>query len=198
MEIKVQHNIKKFTANLNKFKRVDIPKVNYAAMNETAKKVVHMEKLGMKKHFDRPRPTTVKSVFFIPAKRNKMFARITFRHWAQEFIYRNIVGGVRAVTNTAVPTVNARLNQFGNIPGRRTGVVKRNQFIATINNIYGVWERNKRTNALKIIHRFETNPVYESIYPFYRIAKKTTNTFFPRNYNRIAKYYIKKAGYRVR
>lgn len=198
MEIKVKHNIKSFMSDLKKFQRVDIPKVNYASINETAAKVVHMEKLGMKKHLDRPRPQTVKSLFFIPAKRNKMFATVTVRDWAQDFLHRNIEGGIRRVRNTAVPTINAKLNQYGNIPGRRNGVVKRGQFIAKIGDIYGVWERNKKTNELKIIHRFETNPRYDAKYPFYRIARKTTNTFFPRNYTRIAEYYIKRAGYRAR
>jgi hypothetical protein len=150
----------------------------------------------MRKSFDKPRPSTIKSVYVQFAKKNKLEATITFRDWAQEYIHRNIVGGVRSIINTAVPTINARLNQYGNIPGRKSGVVKGKQFKATINGIYGVWERNK--NGLKIIHRFETNPVYKAIFPFYRVANKAATKLYPIKYEKIANYYIKKAGYKTR
>lgn len=192
----VKSNIKPFVKQLKKFQNVDIPNITRIALNETATRVKELEQVQMRKSFDRPKPQTIKSIYVQFAKKNYPIARITFRDWAQEFIYRNIVGGIRRVKNTAVPTVNARLNQFGNIPGRKQGVVKGKQFRATINGIYGVWERNK--NGLKIIHRFETNPRYDAIFPFYRVANKAVKYVMPVKFEKVAKYYIKKAGYQIK
>jgi hypothetical protein len=192
----VKSNIKPFVKQLKKFQNVDIPNITRIALNETATRVKELEQVQMRKSFDRPKPQTIKSIYVQFAKKNYPIARITFRDWAQEFIHRNIVGGIRRVKNTAVPTVNARLNQFGNIPGRKQGVVKGKQFRATIDGIYGVWERNK--NGLKIIHRFETNPRYDAIFPFYRVANKAVKYVMPVKFEKVAKYYIKKAGYQIK
>jgi len=196
MKVSIKSNIKEFNKELKKFKRVDIPNVTRIALNETAARIKELEQVSMRKSFDRPRPQTLKSVYVQYAKKNKLEAHITFRPWAQEFIHRNIVGGVRPVTNTAVPTVNAKLNQYGNIPGRKSGVVKGKQFKDTVKGIYGVWEKTK--TGVKIIHRFETNPQYKPIFPFYSVATKGANKLYPIKYEKIANYYIKKAGYKAR
>jgi len=196
MLMSVKSNIKPFVKQLKKFQNVDIPNITRIALNETATRVKELEQVQMRKSFDRPKPQTIKSIYVQFAKKNYPIARITFRDWAQEFIHRNIVGGIRRVKNTAVPTINARLNQFGNIPGRKQGVVKGKQFRATIDGIYGVWERNK--NGLKIIHRFETNPRYDAIFPFYRVANKAVKYVMPVKFEKVAKYYIKKAGYQIK
>jgi hypothetical protein len=196
MKVSIKNNVKEFNKEFKKFQRVDIPNVTRIALNETATRIKELEQASMRKSFDRPRPQTIKSVYVQFAKKNKLEAHITFREWAQEFIHRNIVGGVRSIINTAVPTVNARLNQYGNIPGRKSGVVKGKQFKATINGIYGVWERNK--NGLKIIHRFETNPKYKPIFPFYKVANKAAKKLYPIKYEKVANYYIKKAGYKAK
>ena len=196
MRVSVKSNIKEFSRDLKRFKNIDVPKITYITLNETAKRTKQLEQTAMKKYLDRPKPQTINSIYVQFAKKNYPIARITFRDWAQEFIHRNIVGGIRKVTNTAVPTINARLNQFGNIPGRKSGVVKANQFRATIDGIYGVWQKTK--NGVKIIHRFETNPNYKSIFPFYRVANKAVKYVMPVKFEKVAKYYIKKAGYKIR
>lgn len=198
MKVKIETNIKQFQKDLMRFEKVDIPNVTRIALNETANKVKKFEQLTMKKVFDRPRKQTINSIFVKYARSKNLTAVITFRDWAQDFIRQNVKGGIRKVTNTAVPTLNAKLNQYGNIPGRRAGVVKKNQFRAVIKGIYGVWEKNKKTGKLTIIHRFETNPKYERLFPFFRVAGKTANKFAPIIFKRVAKYYIKKAGYRTR
>ena len=57
-----------------------------------------------------------------------------------------------------------------------------------------MFERKK--DGLKIIHRFETNPQYQAIYPFYRVAVKAANYIAPLKFEKVANYYIKKAGYK--
>ena len=190
MKVSIKNNVKEFNKEFKKFQRVDIPNVTRIALNETATRIKELEQASMRKSFDRPRPQTIKSVYVQFAKKNKLEAHITFREWAQEFIHRNIVGGVRSIINTAVPTVNARLNQYGNIPGRKSGVVKGKQFKATINGIYGVWERNK--NGLKIIHRFETNPNINQSFLFIKLLLKPLKSYIQLNTKRLLTTILKK------
>lgn len=194
MRVKIETNIKPVMKNFRKFQNVDIPNITRIAINETATRVKELEQQGMHKHLDRPRKQTINSLYVIFARRNKLEAVIRFRDWAQDFMRLQIKGGIRKVNNTAVPTSNARLNVYGNIPGRKAGVVKGKQFRATIDGIYGVWERNK--NGLKIIHRFETNPKYEKRFPFYRIAGKAIRYTWPAKFKKVSNYYIRKAGFK--
>ena len=166
MRVKIETNIKPVIKQFVKFQKVDIPNITRIAINETAVRVKELEQAGMKKHLHKPRKQTINALFVQFARKNKLEATITYRAWAQSFMKLQIFGGIRKVTNTAVPTVNAKLNQHGNIPGRRSGVVKgKDQFRAKLNGIYAVWERTQ--NGLKIIHRFETNPKYESFIQIY-------------------------------
>ena len=194
MRVKIETNIKPVMKNFIKFQNVDIPNITRIAINETATRVKELEQQGMHKHLDRPRKQTINSLYVIFARRNKLEAVIRFRDWAQDFMRLQIKGGIRKVNNTAVPTSNAKLNVYGNIPGRKAGVVKGKQFRATIDGIYGVWERNK--NGLKIIHRFETNPMYEKRFPFYRIAGKAIRYTWPAKFKKVSNYYIRKAGFK--
>lgn len=194
MRVKIETNIKPVMKNFRKFQNVDIPNITRIAINETATRVKELEQQGMHKHLDRPRKQTINSLYVIFARRNKLEAVVRFRDWAQDFMRLQIKGGIRKVNNTAVPTSNAKLNIYGNIPGRKAGVVKGKQFRATIDGIYGVWERNK--NGLKIIHRFETNPKYEKRFPFYRIAGKAIRYTWPAKFKKVSNYYIRKAGFK--
>lgn len=194
MRVKIETNIKPVMKNFRKFQNVDIPNITRIAINETAVRVKELEQQGMHKHLDRPRKQTINSLYVIFARKNKLEAVVRFRDWAQDFMRLQIKGGIRKVNNTAVPTSNAKLNIYGNIPGRKAGVVKGEQFRATIDGIYGVWERNK--NGLKIIHRFETNPRYEKRFPFYRIAGKAIRYTWPTKFKKVSNYYIRKAGFK--
>lgn len=194
MRVKIETNIKPVMKNFIKFQNVDIPNITRIAINETATRVKELEQQGMHKHLDQPRKQTINSLYVIFARRNKLEAVVRFRDWAQDFMRLQIKGGIRKVNNTAVPTSNAKLNIYGNIPGRKAGVVKGKQFRATIDGIYGVWERNK--NGLKIIHRFETNPMYEKRFPFYRIAGKAIRYTWPAKFKKVSNYYIRKAGFK--
>lgn len=193
MRVKIETNIKPVMKNFRKFQKVDIPNITRIAINETAVRVKELEQAGMKKHLHKPRKQTINALFVRFARRNKLEATITYRDWAQSFMKLQIFGGIRKVTNTAVPTVNAKLNVHGNIPGRKAGVVKgKNQFRAKLNGIYAVWEKTQ--NGLKIIHRFETNPKYESRFPFHRIGLKAIRHTWPRKFKKVSSYYLRKAG----
>lgn len=197
MKINVSHNIKEFNKDLKRFARVDIPDINRIALNETATKVKELEQTAMRKYLDRPTKQTVNSLFIIWARKNKLRSILTFRDWAQEYLKFQIEGGIRKKNRTAVPLRETKLNHFGNIPGRKSGLLKsKNTFIDKINGVHGIWQNTKK--GLKLLYPLIDNPRYKSIFPFYRIARKAAITFLPLKFNKVATYYIKKAGYKTK
>jgi hypothetical protein len=202
MRVSVKSNIKEFSKDLKRFKDIDVPKITYITLNETAKRTKQLEQTAMKKYLDRPKPQTLNALFIKYARKTKPVVTLTFREWADEFMRFAVFGGVRKVNNTGIPIkANKRLNQFGNIPGRRSGLVKgKNEFIATIKGHTGVWKRTgKGKNAkLKLLINFYSNPKYEKIFPFHRIAKKAVNIHLPLKFKKVADYYVRKAGYKTR
>lgn len=202
MQISVKNNIKEFSKDLKHFSKIDIPKITYITLNETAKRTKKLEQQAMKKYLDRPKPQTVNSLFIIYAKKNKLTATIKFRDWADKFMKFAVFGGTRNVKNTGIPiAANKKLNQYGNIPGRRSGLVKgKNEFIATIKGHTGVWKRTGKgkNTKLRLLINFYTNPKYEKIFPFFRIARKSVDAHLPIKFKKVADYYIKKAGYKTR
>ena len=200
MQVSVKSNIKKFSKELNNFKKVDVPKITYITLNETAKRIHKLEQVAMKKHLDRPKPQTLKSLYIKYATKTKLTATLLFRDWANEFMQFSILGGVRNVNNTGIPIkANKRLNQYGNIPGRKSGLIKgSNEFIATIKGHTGVWKRTGKgkNTKLKLLINFYDNPKYKAIYPFYRIAQKAVKIHLPLKFKKVADYYVKKAGYK--
>lgn len=202
MRVSVKSNIKEFSRDLKRFKDIDVPKITYITLNETAKRTKQLEQTAMKKYLDRPKPQTLNALFIKYARKTKPVVTLLFREWADEFIRFAVFGGVRKVNNTGIPIkANKRLNQFGNIPGRRSGLVKgKNEFIATIKGHTGVWKRTgKGKNAkLKLLINFYSNPKYEKIFPFHRVAKKAVNVHLPLKFKKVADYYVRKAGYKTR
>lgn len=202
MRVSVKSNIKEFSRDLKRFKDIDVPKITYITLNETAKRTKQLEQTAMKKYLDRPKPQTLNALFIKYARKTKPVVTLLFREWADEFMRFAVFGGIRKVNNTGIPIkANKRLNQFGNIPGRRSGLVKgKNEFIATIKGHTGVWKRTgKGKNAkLKLLINFYSNPKYEKIFPFHRIAKKAVNVHLPLKFKKVADYYVRKAGYKTR
>ena len=50
----------------------------------------------------------------------------------------------------------------------------------------------------KLLINFYSNPKYEKIFPFHRIAKKAVNVHLPLKFKKVADYYVRKAGYKTR
>ena len=149
-----------------------------------------------------PKPQTLNALFIKYARKTKPVVTLTFREWADEFMRFAVFGGIRKVNNTGIPIkANKRLNQFGNIPGRRSGLVKgKNEFIATIKGHTGVWKRTGKgkNTKLKLLINFYSNPKYEKIFPFHRVARKAVNVHLPLKFKKVADYYVRKAGYKTR
>ena len=79
MRVSVKSNIKKFSRDLKRFKDIDVPKITYITLNETAKRTKQLEQSAMKKYLDRPKPQTLNALIIKYAKKTKPVVTLTFR-----------------------------------------------------------------------------------------------------------------------
>ena len=126
MQIKIKDNIKQFTKGLSKVQKKQIPFATAQAINGTLfglKK--EMAKQTVKK-LDRPVGFTQRGFLIDKAKKTKQIGVIRIRPEVADYLKFQIDGGVRSgAKKIPVPiTKNKRLNKFGNIAGKRSGLVK--------------------------------------------------------------------------
>ena len=185
----IRADIKGVTKHLNRIQRKQIPFAASVAINTTLKDVQRAEQKQMKTKLDRPTPQTIKALRVKFSNKRNLQGEVFLLDWAAAYLKYQIQGGTRRTKGgtTAVPTKNARLNKYGNIPGRRKGLVKRKtEFIATIKGQAGVWRRTGRgRKQVQLIHAFIKNPSYPAgRWPFYRIAKGVVDNKFKRNFHK--------------
>lgn len=195
IRVSVVANIREVEKYLNDVQLRQMPYATANALNRTASQTQRVLKFMMRKKLDRPTSWTVNGILydkahkrqgsllqssvFIGGSEGSRFGqdRVKYMGWQVE-------GGVRTAggMGTGVPTANAKLNQYGNIPNRKAGLVKKNQFIATIGGVSGVWERTKRTkrkaSRLKLMVAFEKQVSYKPKFPFYKIATRVIRNNF--------------------
>ena len=189
VNVSVKADIKQATRYLTKVQRKQIPFATSLAINKTLQNIQKKEQEQMVVRLDRPTSQTVKAVRIAPSKKKVLpiSGSVFLLDWAAEYLNYQIEGGTRR-TKTAVPTSNAKLNKFGNIPGRKTGLLKRKtDFIATIRGTAGVWRKtgSRNNKQLRLIHAFIENPRYKPArWPFYKIGAKVVDRKFSINFNR--------------
>jgi len=182
MQIKIKDNIKEFNKSLNKFQKKQMPFATAQAINNTLfglKK--EMGKQAVKK-LDRPVPFTQRGFLINKAKKTNQVGVLYIRPEVAEYLKYQIDGGVRSqATKIPVPILkNKRLNKYGNIAGKRTGLVKgTKEFIATIKGVTGVWKQQRKGQAPILLIKFHDSVKYDKKpFDFYRIGKMySKNTF---------------------
>lgn len=184
MEIDVRTvGVKQLTRNLSRIQRRQIPYSTAVALTRTAQDIQRAEKAQMVKKLDRPTRNTVNSVRIKSATKTNLTARVFLLPWASEYLRWQIFGGIRPV-KTAVPTSNARLNSYGNIPGRKTGLVKRkNQFAVKGVGVFKRVGRGKQRKAV-LEYAMVKNPQYGKRWDFYRIADGVAANRFPKQFKK--------------
>lgn len=189
MKLRVKADVKQVTRYLNKIQRKQVPFATALALTTTAKDAQAEEIKQMSTRMDRPTPFTLKGVTIIPAKKNRLIATVLVKRIQEEYLQHQITGGTvnHRGAGTGVPTKHKKLNKYGNIAGRRLGLVKgTKEFIATINGTTGVWKRTggRRNRKLQLLIGFHRETSYRPIYPFQSIAYKTAKARFRRNFER--------------
>ena len=185
MRVSVKSNIDEVTKWTTNVQRKQIPFATSSAINKT---LFQLRKEMMKqtvKKLDRPTPFTQKGFLVQTAKKTKLKGMLFIKQQVEDYLQYQIDGGIRSTgKNIPIPyKPNARLNKYGNIIGKRTGLIKKNtQFFGTVKGIDGVWERQKKDNRLKLIIGFTKTAAYEPKFPFYVIADKFVAANFDKNF----------------
>ena len=195
MQIKIKDNIKEFSKKLNDFEKKKLPLITRSAINNTLFGLrKEMGKQTIKK-LDRPTPFTQKAFHVNKAKGTKASGSLVIKDKQAEYLQYVIDGGLRDESRMIpIPyTPNARLNKYGNIIGKRTGLIKKKtQFIGTIKGITGVWERYNKGKNVKLIIGFKPTVQYEGgKFPFYKIGRKYIDNTFSRHLSDAYKFRIK-------
>ena len=185
MKVNVESNIKEITKWTTNAQKKQIPFATSVAINNTLFDLKKEMAKQMDKKLDRPTPFTKRGFFINKAKKNLLVGVLLMKDIVANYMQFQIEGGTRT-TGKQIPVPykpNARLNKFGNIIGKRTGLIKKNtQFIGNVSGTEGVYERTK--DGLKLIIGFERSVTYRPRFPFYTIAARFSNAVFDRNFTK--------------
>ena len=207
IDISIKADVKAAKKMLRGFQK-QIPFAAAKALTDTVKAVQKAEQKQMPRKLDRPTPFTLKGISIKRATKRDLSARVFIRPIQAEYLRYQIEGGRRRARGRGlgVPTKHARLNQYGNIPGRRKGLVKKNQFIGEIRGILGVWERghySKRgkfsargksmATSVRLVIAFERSVEYKKRFPFYKIGEGVIKGTWRKYFNASIQHAIRTA-----
>jgi len=199
MQITVKADTKRLSANLKRIHRRQIPYATSVALNKTAKRLVTAEQKQMRAKLDRPTPQTIKAVrIFQYAKKTALTARVGFLSWANDYMQYQVHGGTRPIKKkyNSVPSVHRKLNAYGNIPGKKTGIIKAKDFKATIGGKTAIWKRTGRKGNKKLVPQvwLDTKaPQYKKRFPFYRIAEGVVKNVYHREFTKSLRHAVRTA-----
>lgn len=191
MQIKVKDNSKQLAKKLTAIQKKQIPFATSQAINATlgigsgnkGKGLDGEFAKQMNRKLDRPRPQTTKAFYRKRATKRNQTGVLGLQDWANEVLKYQIDGGVRKPSSKKIPvpiTKNKRLNKYGNIAGKRSGLVKGSkEFIATIGGATGVWKENRKGQPPTLLIKFHDSVNYtKKPFKFYKIAKGYINNTY--------------------
>lgn len=136
LKISIKSDIEKITRSMNDLARKQIPYATARALTETAKEVKKMEEREILRVFDRPTPFTQRSIFYKPATKKMLMAKVWLKDEAlkgtpaTKYLGPQVFGGRRPMKKSevllqragylprgwvAVPGDGAKLDEFGNM-----------------------------------------------------------------------------------
>tara|TARA_R100000654_G_scaffold61962_1_gene88915 strand:+ start:317 stop:916 length:600 start_codon:yes stop_codon:yes gene_type:complete len=189
MKIIVKDNINKAIKKINNFEKRHLPQTTAKAINIT---LFGLRKEMMKqlpRKLDRPTKTTLNGLFVFAAKRNHLAGLLFVKDHIAKYLRFVVEGGIRQTENktTAAPSRNApeRVNAYGNIKGRRSGLIKnKDMFFGKIKYNPAVFQRLP-DNKVKVIFNLIPAPKYmKNMFPFYKIGFGYIRSKFQKNFKR--------------
>ena len=187
MKISIKSSVDDVVRSMNDLARKQIPFAASQAINDTALDAQKAVKVQAVKKLDRPTRSTVNSFRVKRSTKRNLAGEVFVLPWAWAYLRYQIDGGTRRASGagTGVP-VNARLNKFGNIPGRKKGLIKKKkQYIATIRGISGVWERTGRGGkTIKLITVFKKTVNYSKRFAFRKVVVGVVKNKFNKHMSR--------------
>tara|TARA_R100000479_G_scaffold143671_1_gene79238 strand:+ start:247 stop:846 length:600 start_codon:yes stop_codon:yes gene_type:complete len=185
MQIKVKDNSKQLAKKLTAMQKKQIPFATAQAINNTLFGLrKEMAKQTVKK-LDRPVPFTQRGFLVTKAKKTNLVGVLRIKPEVESYLQYQIDGGVRKPSSKKIPvpiTKNKRLNKYGNIAGKRGGLVKGSkEFIATIGGATGVWKENRKGQPPTLLIKFHDSVKYsKKPFDFYKIGRGYINGTYNR------------------
>ena len=142
----------------------------------------------------KPTKFTYTGVRLFKAKPNDQSALVFIPDIQAKYLEKQFEGGMRIPERDKIPVPvdRGKLNAFGNIKGKRTGLVKgTKEFMGNVKGIDGVWRRTggKKNPGLKLLIAFENSVFYKKRIEFYKtvtgVVQKNMDKILNKNLKRI-------------
>lgn len=195
LNVSIESNIKEVTKKLNRFQKKQIPFVLSDSINEVSVKAVNAMRSQLAKKLDRPTMFTKKGVQLkFKARPRDLSALIQIPPIQSKYLEKQIEGGMKTADRQKIPVPYDKgiLNAYGNIRGKKSGLIRRNtEFIGTVKGIDGVWRRTggKRNPAVKLLIGFERTVMYTKRIEFYKtvssVVKNNINKIMAKNFSKL-------------
>ena len=176
VSIDIKTNAKELEKKLGMFQKKHMPEIVSDSINEVGVKSVNAMRSQLLKKLDKPTKFTYTGVKLFKAKARDLSALVFIPDIQAKYLEKQFEGGLRLPEKNKIPVPvdKAKINAFGNIKGKRTGLIKRNtEFMGNVKGIDGVWRRvgGKRNPKLKLIVAFENSVFYRKRIEFYKTVK---------------------------
>jgi len=195
LNVSIESNIKEVTKKLNRFQKKQVPFVVADSINEVSVKAVNAMRSQLAKKLDRPTMFTKKGVQLkFKARPKDLSALIQIPPIQSKYLEKQIEGGMKTADKQQIPVPYDKgiLNAYGNIRGKKSGLIRRNtEFIGSVKGIDGVWRRTggKRNPALKLLIGFERTVMYTKRIEFYKtvssVVKNNINKIMAKNFSKL-------------
>ena len=183
MQIQVDNNIKEATTWLMRQSK-KMPKITKNALNKTAFKVNDAEKAQLPRYLNEPTKFTLNGFRFVGATEIKPEVKMFIAPIQAKYLWYQIEGGI--LKDTAVPVMTnvmsaGRLNQYGNIKGKRSGLLKTKgdhfgKGKGGRTNIYRTKGRvGHKTRTVQFVIKDQT---YRPKFPYYKIGFSVVESVF--------------------
>lgn len=194
MQIKIRDNYKQFISDLKRVEKKQVPFASMRAINKIGPMMQKHYKLKMRKVFNNPTPFTERAFGFFKANLRTLTGVFFIKSLQEDYLKYQIDGGIRSTgKKIPVPFWNARLNKYGNIIGKRSGLIKKDtQFIGRVKGVDGVFER-QRSGPPKLLYMFHDSVSYnKGRFDFFGIGQNFIDRYFKKLLRREIKKAVKK------
>lgn len=184
VEISIKADIKPVLKRLNNFVKQQVPYATRLTLNQLAYEAQQEVTKTAREQIDKPIGFTLRGFKYRKSSRADMSSAVYIQPIQAEYLQYIILGGQRVPKrgHTAIP-VNIPLTDYGNIRGRRTGLLKKKtQFIANVNGVLGIWQRPTATqrrgknkinhNRLELLTTIERTVDYEKRFKYFETVQK--------------------------
>ena len=185
----VEANFSRMFKHLTDVERKQIPFAASQAINDVAFQSRTALQTNAKKQLDRPTPFTLRGFMVRTANKRNLEGYVYVNKIQEKYLQFHIEGGDRKdkqVGRVLVP-VNARLNKYGNMPGKKTGVTKQaKRFTGVRKGVKGVWERRggKKNPRVVLVAAYHNKATYQKRFAFYETVHGVVNNNITKHFHK--------------